>query len=87
MSVGPFRAFARQEEFDLESRLVLIYGPNGTGKSSFCETLEYCLLGNVIDAENKRFHNQNEYLKESGDMLINMGMEIYLSNCAQLKLQ
>lgn len=31
MSVGPFRGFARREEFDLDSRLVLIYGPNGTG--------------------------------------------------------
>ncbi|MFO9238376.1 AAA family ATPase [Legionella pneumophila serogroup 1] len=65
MSVGPFRGFARQEEFDLASRLVLIYGPNGTGKSSFCEALEYCLLGNVIDAENKRFRNQSEYLKNA----------------------
>ncbi len=33
LSVGPFRGFARQEEFDLDSRLVLIYGPNGTGGS------------------------------------------------------
>ena len=35
LSVGPFRGFAKQEEFDLSSLLVLIYGPNGTGKSSF----------------------------------------------------
>ena len=62
MSVGPFRGFARQEVFDLNSRLVLIYGPNGTGKSSFCEALEYGLLGNVIEAENKRFRDQSEYL-------------------------
>ena len=47
LAVGPFRGFARQEVFDLNSRLVLIYGPNGTGKSSFCEALEFTLLGNV----------------------------------------
>lgn len=65
MSVGPFRGFARQEVFDLASRLVLIYGPNGTGKSSFCEALEYGLLGNVAEADSKRFRDQFEYLKNA----------------------
>jgi DNA sulfur modification protein DndD len=65
MAVGPFRGFARQEVFDLESRLVLIYGPNGTGKSSFCEALEYGLLGNVAEAESKRFRDQGDYLKNA----------------------
>ena len=65
LTVGPFRGFSKPEHFDLDSNLVLIYGPNGTGKSSFCEALEYCLLGNVEDAENKRFRNQVEYLKNA----------------------
>lgn len=65
ISVGPFRGFARQEDFDLKSRLILIFGPNGTGKSSFCEALEYSLLGNVAEAESKRFRDQNEYLKNA----------------------
>jgi energy-coupling factor transporter ATP-binding protein EcfA2 len=63
--VGPFRGFSRQETFDLANRLVLIYGPNGTGKSSFCEALEYGLLGNVAEAESKRFRDQREYLKNA----------------------
>ncbi|MFK5948940.1 MAG: AAA family ATPase [Methylococcales bacterium] len=65
MTVGPFRGFARQEVFDLASQLVLIYGPNGTGKSSFCEALEYGLLGNVIEAESKRFRDQRDYLRNA----------------------
>lgn len=65
ITIGPFRGFARQEVFDLASRLVLIYGPNGTGKSSFCEALEYGLMGNVVEAESKRFRDQNEYLKNA----------------------
>ncbi|WMY73330.1 AAA family ATPase [Buttiauxella selenatireducens] len=65
LSVGPFRGFSRQEDFDLDARLVLIYGPNGTGKSSFCEALEYKLLGSVAEAESKRFRNQNEYFKNA----------------------
>ena len=70
MVVGPFRGFARAEEFNLDSQCVLIYGPNGTGKSSFCEALEYGLLGSVSEAETKRFRDQAEYLKML--MLINL---------------
>lgn len=65
MVVGPFRGFSRQEVFDLDSNLVLIYGPNGTGKTSFCEALEYGLLGIVEDAGYKRFRDQREYLKNA----------------------
>ncbi|MBI9113006.1 AAA family ATPase [Maridesulfovibrio ferrireducens] len=65
ISVGPFRGFSQTEEFDLSSKIVLMYGPNGTGKSSFCEALEYGLLGNVAEADNKRFHDQNKYLKNA----------------------
>jgi len=65
LRVGPFRGFAKTEDFDLSSSLVLIYGPNGTGKSSFCESLEYGLLGSVADAESKRFREQNDYLKNA----------------------
>ena len=64
ISVGPFRGFAKQEDFDLSSQLVLIYGPNGTGKSSFCEALEFGLLGSVGEAESKRFRQQ-DYLKNA----------------------
>lgn len=64
LQVGPFRGFARAERFDLNSPLVLIYGPNGTGKTSFCEALEYGLLGNVIEAESKRIRPQ-DYLKNA----------------------
>ena len=65
MSVGPFRGFSRVESFDLDSLLVLIYGPNGTGKSSFCEALEYGLLGSVEEAASKRFSNQEGYLENA----------------------
>ncbi len=65
LAVGPFRGFGKQEEFDLNSRLVLVYGPNGTGKTSFCEALEYGLLGKVLEAESNRFREQNDYLKNA----------------------
>lgn len=65
LKVGPFRGFSREEYFDLTSKLVLIYGPNGTGKSSFCEALEYSLLDNVAEAESKRFRDQQSYFKNA----------------------
>ena len=65
LTVGPFRGFAKPENFDLDSQIVLIYGPNGTGKSSFCEALEYGLLGSVEEAESKRFTDARDYLKNA----------------------
>jgi recombinational DNA repair ATPase RecF len=54
LTLGPFRGFRAPEPFDLQKRIILFYGPNGSGKTSFCEGLEYALLGTVEDAENKR---------------------------------
>ncbi len=54
LTIGPFRGFRTPEPFDLQKRIILLYGPNGSGKTSFCEGLEYALLGSVEDAENKR---------------------------------
>lgn len=64
LDVGPFRGFSRKESFDLNKEIILIYGPNGTGKSSFCESLEYGLLGTVVEAGSKRFSDVN-YLKNA----------------------
>lgn len=54
LTIGPFRGFRYPEPFDLQKRIVLLYGPNGSGKTSFCEALEYTLLGYVEEAEAKR---------------------------------
>ncbi len=54
MTIGPFRGFRNPELFDLQKRVILFYGPNGSGKSSFCEGLEFGLLGSVDEAETKR---------------------------------
>lgn len=64
ISVGPFRGFAKQETLNLYNLLVLIYGPNGAGKSSFCEALEFGLLGAVEEAQSKRF-TPAQYLKNA----------------------
>ncbi len=64
ISVGPFRGFAKEETLNLHNLLVLIYGPNGAGKSSFCEALEFGLLGAVEEAQSKRLTSA-QYLKNA----------------------
>ncbi len=58
LTLGPFRGFRTPEPFDLQKRVVLFYGPNGSGKTSFCEGLEYALLGAVEEADSKRIDIQ-----------------------------
>ncbi|MCF6211972.1 MAG: AAA family ATPase [Gammaproteobacteria bacterium] len=55
LKVKGFRGFNESQEFDLSKRFTFIYGLNGTGKSSFCEALEYSLTGKVNEASSKRF--------------------------------
>ncbi|CAL8475566.1 AAA family ATPase [Caballeronia sp. S22] len=54
LTVGPFRGFMQQETFDLSRDITLVYGANGTGKSSFFEALETAMLGFISEAKVKR---------------------------------
>ncbi|MCW0329855.1 AAA family ATPase [Pantoea ananatis] len=54
LTLGPFRGFRAPEPFDLTKKIILFYGPNGSGKTSLCEGLEYALLGDVEEAGSKR---------------------------------
>lgn len=54
LRVGPFRGFMSEETFDLSQDITLVYGANGTGKSSFCEAMETAMLGSINEAQVKR---------------------------------
>jgi recombinational DNA repair ATPase RecF len=54
LTIGPFRGFATNESFAFDKKYTFMYGPNGSGKSSFCEGLEYALLGRIEEANAKR---------------------------------
>lgn len=54
LTLGPFRGFRTPEPFGMEKQITLFYGPNGSGKTSLCEALEYALLGDVEEAGTKR---------------------------------
>ena len=46
--------FSDEQTFEFKNPYTFVYGPNGTGKSSLCEALEYGLLGSIHEAESKR---------------------------------
>jgi len=58
LKVGPFRGFTSEETFDLSQPICLVYGANGTGKSSFCEALETALLGSINEAQVRRISHE-----------------------------
>lgn len=60
LEVGPFRGFMQRETFDLSHDITLVYGANGTGKSSFFEAIEMAMLGLISEAQAKRV-DQREY--------------------------
>jgi len=62
LTVGPFRGFNSSEEFVFNKKHAFLYGPNGSGKSSFCEALEYSLLGSIQESNEKRIVLE-EYIK------------------------
>ncbi len=54
VEVEHFRGFSDKYTFEFKNPYTFIYGPNGTGKSSLCEALEYGLLASIHEADSKR---------------------------------
>lgn len=64
LTVEHFRGFSDEHTFEFKNPYTFVYGPNGTGKSSLCEALEYGLLGSIHEAESKRIPVA-EYVKNA----------------------
>lgn len=54
VEVEHFRGFSDKQTFEFKNPYTFVYGPNGTGKSSLCEALEYGLLASIHEADSKR---------------------------------
>ncbi|MDR5666105.1 AAA family ATPase [Burkholderia cenocepacia] len=54
VEVEHFRGFSEKNTFEFKNPYTFVYGPNGTGKSSLCEALEYGLLASIHEADSKR---------------------------------
>lgn len=62
LEVEHFRGFSRKENIALDKKFTFIYGPNGSGKSSFCEALEFAMLGYINEAITRRI-DINDYIR------------------------
>jgi DNA repair exonuclease SbcCD ATPase subunit len=51
INIEGFRAFNKSYEFTFHERLSVILGPNGTGKTSLCDAIEWALLGKLPQYE------------------------------------
>jgi len=47
LEIQGFRAYERKVKFDLDADIVVLFGPNGLGKTSFFDALDYCCTGGV----------------------------------------
>lgn len=51
-----FRNYLGEHEIDLSKKITILYGPNGFGKSSFFDAIEWCLTGTI-----SRFSDNGEF--------------------------
>ncbi|SMC31134.1 AAA family ATPase [Janibacter indicus] len=62
MRVESFRGFRDAREFDLSAASVVVTGPNGTGKTSFFDALQWGLLGSLERLETLRARRNTEHV-------------------------
>ncbi len=47
LKVAGFRGFAREQVIDLDADVILLSGPNGSGKTSLLDAIMWCLTGKI----------------------------------------
>lgn len=47
LCVEAFRGFRDAQEFNLDASAIIVSGPNGTGKTSFFDAIQWCLTGSL----------------------------------------
>ena len=62
VTVGAFRGYRDEAEFDLDGTAVLFSGPNGTGKTGVFDALQWLMLGSIKRLEGLRARKNEEHI-------------------------
>lgn len=62
LEVEAFRGFAEKQRLDLDGSVVILAGPNGTGKTSFFDALQWLLIGSLERLEPWRVRRNAEHV-------------------------
>lgn len=62
VEVEGFRGFRDRQRIDLDGSVVILSGPNGTGKTSFFDALQWLLLGSLERLEPWRTRRNTEHI-------------------------
>ena len=66
LHVEHFRGFGIKQEFKFDKQYTFFHGANGSGKTSFCEALEYSLLGSIEEASARNIPVE-KYIVHAGE--------------------
>lgn len=64
LEISNFRAYRDPQKFDLDANLVVLYGPNGLGKTSFFDAIDFACTGGVTRLD-ERFGRKSARLVKS----------------------
>lgn len=62
LTIESFRGFRDRQEFDLSASAVIVAGPNGTGKTSFFDAIQWVLVGRLERLETLRARRNVEHI-------------------------
>lgn len=62
VEIEAFRGFNHRQRVDLDGSAVVVVGPNGTGKTSFFDALQWLLLGSLDRLARFRVHKNDEHI-------------------------
>jgi DNA repair protein SbcC/Rad50 len=96
LTVEGFRAYREARTFDLDASVVVLYGPNGLGKTSVFDALDYASTGRIGRLCNRHRRSQTEFSRiathldktpGSGSVSVVVGQGSSRSTLTKSKLQ